>query len=106
MFASVLFLIVPAAGEGFFASLPSFTTSGWLAVLFIGFASSLGYYTWLLALKHTTPTRVALFLALGPIVATGLGAVVLDETISPLFLAGLVSVVAGLLLAHLPARHG
>ena len=106
MFASVLFLIVPAAGEGFFASLPNFTTSGWLAVLFIGFASSLGYYTWLLALKHTTPTRVALFLALGPIVATGLGAVVLDETISPLFLAGLVSVMAGLLLAHLPARHG
>ncbi|MFP6707544.1 MAG: EamA family transporter [Alphaproteobacteria bacterium] len=86
--------------------MPSFTTSGWLAVLFIGFASSLGYYTWLLALKYTTPTRVALFLALGPIVVTGLGAIVLDETISPIILGGLVSVVAGLLLARLPARHG
>ena len=75
-------------------------------MLFIGFASSLGYYTWLLALKYTMPTRVALFLALGPIVVTGLGAIVLDKTISPILLAGLVSVVAGLLLAHLPARHG
>jgi drug/metabolite transporter (DMT)-like permease len=100
MFASVLFLIPAAAGEGFFTALPSFTTVGWLAVLFIGFASSLGYYIWLLALKHTTPTRVALFLALGPIVATGLGAVLLGETITPLFLVGLAAVLAGLVVAH------
>ena len=100
MFASVLFLILPAAGEGFFAALPQFTAGGWLAVLFIGLASSLGYYAWLLALKHATPTRVALFLSLGPIVAAALGALLLDEAITPLFLVGLAAVVAGLWLAH------
>jgi drug/metabolite transporter (DMT)-like permease len=100
MFASVLFLLLPAAGEGFFASWPQFTPGGWLAVLFIGFASSLGYYTWLLALKYATPTRVALFLSLGPVVATALGAVWLGETITPLFLFGLGAVLAGLVIAH------
>ncbi len=102
MLASVLFLILPAAGEGFFAALPDFTLAGWLAVLFIGLASSLGYYTWLLALKLASPSRVAMFLALGPITATALGAGLLDEPISPLFLAGLAAVIAGLWVAHLP----
>jgi drug/metabolite transporter (DMT)-like permease len=102
MLASVLFLTLPAAGEGFFIALPNFTFAGWCAVLFIGLASSLGYYTWLLALKHASPTRVAMFLALGPITATALGSALLDEPVSPLFLVGLAAVVAGLWLAHRP----
>ncbi|MDA1101368.1 MAG: DMT family transporter [Proteobacteria bacterium] len=102
MLASVLFLVLPAAGEGFFSDLPTFTPAGWLAVLFIGLASSLGYYTWLLALKHASPTRVAMFLALGPVTATALGSVLLDEPVSPLFLAGLAAVVTGLWAAHRP----
>ncbi len=102
MLASVLFLILPAAAEGFFLRLPEFTTMGWLAVLFIGFCSSLGYYTWLLALKHATPTRVALFLALGPVTATALGAAMLGEPVTPLFLTGLAAVIAGLWVAHMP----
>ena len=102
MLASVLFLLLPAAGEGFFRTWPDFTLGGWLAVLFIGLASSLGYYTWLLALKHATPTRVAMFLALGPIVATALGAALLEEPVTPLFLLGLAAAVAGLWLAHRP----
>ncbi|MDP6872887.1 MAG: DMT family transporter [Alphaproteobacteria bacterium] len=102
MLASVMFLILPAAAEGFFLKLPKFTTLGWAAVLFIGFCSSLGYYTWLLALKHATPTRVALFLALGPVTATALGAALLGEPVTLLFLAGLAAVIAGLWLAHMP----
>ncbi len=103
MLASVLFLTLPAAGEGFFTTLPDFTLGGWCAVLFIGLASSLGYYTWLLALKYATPTRVAMFLALGPVTATALGSVLLDEPITTLFLLGLAAVIAGLWLAHMPA---
>ena len=95
MSASVLFLPLPAAP-------PDFTLGGWLAVMFIGLGYSLGYYTWLLALKLTSPSRVAMFLALGPITAMALGASLLDEPISPLFLAGLAAVIARLWLAHLP----
>lgn len=102
MLASVLFLLLPAAGEGFFTVLPDFTLGGWLAVLFIGLASSLGYYTLLLALKHASPSRVAMFLALGPVTATAFGAGLLNEPITPLFLLGLAAVVTGLWVAHMP----
>jgi len=104
MMASVLFLALPAAGEGIFDQMPHFSPTGWFSVLFIGLASSLGYYTWLFALKHATPTRVALFLSLGPIVATALGGALLGEAITPVFLSGLGLVVAGLWVAHLPDR--
>ena len=103
MLASVGFLAVLAAGEGFFDSLPRFTAGGWLAVVFIGASSGIGYYLWLWALRHTTPTRVTVFLALSPITAAGLGALLLAEQVSTLSLLGLASVALGLYLAH---AHG
>jgi drug/metabolite transporter (DMT)-like permease len=100
MLASVLFLALPAAAEGFFDGLPRFSPAGWAAVLFIGTGSGLGYYLWLWALKHTTATRVTVFLSLNPFVATALGVWLLSETITVTFLAGLAAVMAGLWLAH------
>lgn len=100
MLASVGFLAILAAGEGFFTTAPRFTTGGWLAVLFIGFSSGVGYFLWLWALKHTSPTRVAVFLALSPITAMLLGGALLDEPVSPGALLGIVLVVLGLWAAH------
>jgi drug/metabolite transporter (DMT)-like permease len=100
MLASVAFLSVLAAGEGFFHSLPRFTTAGWLAVVFIGVGSGVGYYLWLWALGHATPTQVTVFLALSPVTATCLGALLLGETISAMSLLGLACVALGLWLAH------
>ena len=102
MLASVAFLAVLAAREGFFRGWPHFTTGGWLAVVFIGMNSGAGYYLWLWALGHTTPTRVTVFLALSPITAAGLGAWLLAEEVSALLLLGLACVVLGLWLAHRP----
>ena len=100
MLASVGFLAVLAAGEGFFGSLPHFTAGGWLAVVFIGISSGIGYYLWLWALNHTTPTKVTVFLALSPITAAGLGALLLGERISMMLFLGLACVVLGLWIAH------
>jgi drug/metabolite transporter (DMT)-like permease len=105
MLASVGFLALLAAGEGFFASVPRFTGTGWLAVGFIGVNSGIGYYLWLWALNHTTPTKVTMFLALSPITATGLGALLLAERISTMSLLGLACVAFGLWLAHLQRRN-
>jgi drug/metabolite transporter (DMT)-like permease len=105
MLASVGFLALLAAGEGFFATVPRFTGTGWLAVVFIGINSGVGYYLWLWALNHTTPTKVTVFLALSPVTATGLGAWLLAERISVLTLLGLGFVVLGLWLAHLRRRN-
>src|SRR5437016_3846880 len=100
MLVSVGFLAVLAAGEGFFGSLPRFTAGGWLAVLYIGVGSGGGYYLWLWALGHATPTQVTVFLALSPVTATVLGAMLLGETISAPALLGLACVALGLWLAH------
>ena len=86
MLASVAFLAIPAAWEGFFAAAPAFTPGGWAAIVFIGVSSGLGYYCWLWALRHTDASRVAVFLALSPITATLLGALLLDEVVSLIFL--------------------
>jgi len=71
MLASVGFLTVLAAAEGFFDSPPRFTPWGWLAVAYIGIGSGIGYFLWLWALRHATPTQVSVFLALSPVTAAG-----------------------------------
>ena len=96
MLASVGFLALLAAGEGFFNSLPHFTAGGWLAVLFIGVNSGIGYYLWLWALNHTTPTKVTVFLSLSPMTAAAFGGLFLAEEISAMFLLGLALVTSGL----------
>jgi drug/metabolite transporter (DMT)-like permease len=100
MLASVAVLAFAAAGEGFFGALPQFTAGGWRAIVFIGVSSGIGYYLWLWALQHASPTRVTAFLALSPITATLLGALALAEPASPHLLAGLACVVIGLWIAH------
>ena len=100
MLASVGFLAIPAAREGFFTRLPHFTPGGWLAVLFIGVGSGVGYYLWLWALGHAPATQVTVFLSLSPITAAVLGAIFLGEEISAGARLGLACVASGLWLAH------
>jgi len=102
MLSSLGFLGILAAGEGFFNTMPPsprFSGAGWLAVLFIGVSSGIGYYLWLWALNRTTPTKVTIFLALSPLAASILGALWLAEDVSATFAAGLGCVGVGLWLA-------
>ena len=99
MLASVVFLALLAAGEGFFDALPRFTAGGWAAVVFIGIGSGVGYYLWLWALAHAAATEVTVFLALSPVTATWLGAWFLAEEVSTMSLLGLAGVLLGLWLA-------
>lgn len=99
MFASVIFLAVFAAAEGFFANPPHLTGSGWGAVVFIGLSSGIGYVLWLWALKQTTPTRVTVFLSLSPVTAAVFGVWLLGEPATPGMLVGIVGVASGLWLA-------
>ena len=103
MLASVMFLAVLAAGEGVLRAPPRIDAPGWAAVVFIGLASALGYWLWLWALGRTSPTRVTSWIALSPITASVLGAVLLAEPLGTTFLAGLACVAVGIWLAHRPA---
>ena len=102
MLASVGFLAAASGLGGSFSSSFHFTAAGWLAVFFIGASSAIGYYLWLWALGHASPTRVTVFLSLGPITSAALGALLLAEPVSLWFIAGLISVILGLWLAHRP----
>jgi len=101
MLASVGFLAILAAGEGFFAAWPAISAGGWGAVVFIGLSSGGGYFMWLWALRHNaSPTRATAFMALSPLTAILLGAGLLGEAVSVPTLGGLVAVGLGLWLAH------
>jgi len=104
MLASVGFLATLAAGEGFFVSPPHFSPGGWLAIVFIGLSSGVGYYLWLWALGHAPATQVTVFLALSPVTAAALGALFLGEAISGVSAVGLACVALGLWLANRRAR--
>jgi drug/metabolite transporter (DMT)-like permease len=100
MFTSVVFLALAAAVEGHLPLPFRFTVWGWLSVFFIGCGSAIGYYLWLWALGHSSPTKVTVFLSLSPITSAVMGFLILGEPISALFLVGLFCVILGIWLAH------
>lgn len=101
MAAGTLALALPAGLRGVFAHAPHFTGTGWAAVLFLGtFGGAVGFALWIWALQRSTPSRVAVFLALNPVTATLLGALLLGEFITWRFVFGLACVIASISLAN------
>ncbi len=101
MLAGVLFLAPIAAYHGAFSSLPVFTTRGWLALLFLGtLGGAFGFALWSWALQRSTPSRVAVFIAINPLTAIALGVLLLNEPVTVQFLFGFAAVVAGIFLAN------
>jgi drug/metabolite transporter (DMT)-like permease len=99
MLASVAVLALAAWPEQWSSRIGSFSATAWAATAFIGLSSGIGYFGWLYALKHETPTRVTVFLALNPPTAALLGWWLLGEPVHALTAAALVLVAAGLWLA-------
>jgi drug/metabolite transporter (DMT)-like permease len=103
MLASVLFLAVAALGEHWPARVATISATAWAVVGFIGVSSAVGYFWWLHALKHESPTRVTVFLALNPVTAALLGALLLAEPLGAHLLVALGLIAGGLWLATRPA---
>lgn len=99
MAAAVGALAILSAAEGFFAVWPRYSAVAWGATVFIGVSSGIGYFLWLYALRHTTATRVSVFLALSPVTAALIGAAFLGEPMTAALIAGLALVALGLWLA-------
>ena len=100
MLPGLCLLTVLAGAEGLFAAAPAFTPGGWLAIAFLGLpAGAMGFYLFNWALARMSPTRTAIFVPISPLAAALLGALLLDETVAPLFFVGLACVVAAIWLA-------
>jgi drug/metabolite transporter (DMT)-like permease len=103
MFASVLFLAVAALGEHWTARIAGFSAAAWAVMAFVGVSSGIGYFWWLYALKHESPTRVTVFLALNPVTAAVLGTLLLGEPLPATSFIALALIAGGLWLASRPA---
>jgi drug/metabolite transporter (DMT)-like permease len=104
MLASVVFLALAALAEAWPARIGNFSPGAWAAIAFIGVSSAVGYVWWLYALKHESPTRVTVFLALNPVTAALLGWALLGERLHAASVAALALIALGLWLATRPAK--
>jgi len=100
MAAGTLALAPLALAQGLAVHTRSIAPGGWLAVLFLGsLGGALGFGLWGYALRRSTPSKVAVFLALNPITAIALGVVLLGEPVTGRLLAALLAVFAGIQLS-------
>ena len=108
MLVSVLFLGLLALTENWPARVMALGLQSWAVVALIDISSGVGYFWWLYALKHESPTRVTVFLALNPLTAALLGVLFLGEALSPWSAAAIFLIASGLWLATrgaAPARR-
>jgi drug/metabolite transporter (DMT)-like permease len=99
-------LLVPAAFvEDPFSALERMRTETVMLVLFLGiFGGAIGYFLWTFALTRLSPTQVAVYVNLNPMIATLLGVTLLAEKLTGIFVVGLAAVLAGVLLVNLRGR--
>jgi drug/metabolite transporter (DMT)-like permease len=100
MAAGTVALAPLALAQGIAVHTRSLAPGGWLAVLFLGsLGGALGFGLWGYALQRSTPSKVAVFLALNPITAIALGVLLLGEPLTGRLVLALVAVLAGIQLA-------
>jgi drug/metabolite transporter (DMT)-like permease len=80
-------------------SLPAFSASGWLAVIFLGtVAGAVQFSLFMWALRHLPPTTTVLYLTLNPVSAMVLGIAMLGEKLTAALVAGMALVLIGILI--------
>ncbi len=99
-------LLVPASFfEDPSSALARMHTDTVMLVLFLGiFGGAIGYFLWTFALTRLSPTQVAVYVNVNPMIATLLGATLLAEKLTVIFITGFVAVLGGVLLVNLPRR--
>lgn len=95
-----LCLGVVSWARGGFAPVGTFGSAQWLAIAYLGvFGGAVIFYLWAFALERTTPTRVAISVAVNPVTASLVGAFLLGEPVRWNLVVGLVTVVVGIWVA-------
>lgn len=103
MLASVFMLALAALGEQWPQRVAHIGPQAWGFVAFIGISSGIGYFCLLYALRHESPTRVTVFLALNPPTAAALAWPLLGEPVHAALAGGIALIAAGLWLATQPS---
>ncbi|MDA0784739.1 MAG: DMT family transporter [Proteobacteria bacterium] len=100
LFLGIVGTITGTVGAESLANIAA-SQNGILAVLYIGVVgSAFTYFLWLWALRHTSPTRVAIGLTMNPVGALVAAAIILDETITLGVWVGLACIAGGILATN------
>lgn len=94
---AALFPVVFVKGGG--APIPSFSSNGWLVILFLGtVAGALQFSLYMWALRNLPPSTTTLYLTLNPITAVLLGVGLLGEILTIELVIGMALVLIGILV--------
>ena len=105
MVLGTLLLLPAALAEGLAGVLPQLDRRTVALLVFLGvFGGALGFFLWTFALTRLTPTQVAGYINLNPLVAIVLAAALLAERLTIVFAAGFGAVLVGVLLVNWPKR--
>jgi drug/metabolite transporter (DMT)-like permease len=105
MVLGTLLLLPAAVAEGLVGVLPQLDRQTVALLVFLGvFGGALGFFLWTFALTRLTPTQVAVYINLNPLVAILLAAVLLAERLTIVFAMGFGAVLVGVLLVNWPKR--
>ena len=105
MVLGTLLLLPAALVEGLVGVLPQLDRQTVALLVFLGvFGGSLGFFLWTFALTRLTPTQVAVYINLNPLVAMVLAATLLAEHLTITFVASFGAVLLGVLLVNWPKR--
>lgn len=106
MLTGACFLIPAALVEGLSPATIKVDPQITSLILFLGICGgALGYFLWTFALARLTPTQVAVYINLNPMVATVLGAAILAEKLTVIFIVGFIMVLIGVLLVNWPSKN-
>jgi drug/metabolite transporter (DMT)-like permease len=106
MVLGTLLLVPVALVEGLVGVLPQLDRQTVALLVFLGvFGGALGFFLWTFALTRLTPTQVAVYINLNPLVAMVLAAALLAEHLTIVFAAGFGVVLLGVLLVNWPKRR-
>ena len=105
MMLGTLLLLSAALVEGLVGVLSHLDGQTVALLVFLGvFGGALGFFLWTFALTRLTPTQVAVYINLNPLVAMVLAAALLAEHLTIIFVAGFGAVLLGVLLVNWPKR--
>ena len=105
MLIGTLALVPFAAAERGLGAIAAASTTTRLLVAFVGvLGGGVAFALWTTALRTLSPTRVAVYLNLNPLVATVLAATLLHERLTNVFILGFATVIAGVALVNAAPR--
>jgi drug/metabolite transporter (DMT)-like permease len=106
MVLGTLLLLPSALVEGLVGVLLRLDRQTVALLVFLGvFGGALGFFLWTFALTRLTPTQVAVYINLNPLVAMVLAATLLAERLTIIFATGFGVVLLGVLLVNWPKRR-